>query len=180
VEPDMALFGKALGNGYPVTAVIGRRDVMEAAQRTFISSTFWTDRIGPTAALKTLEVMERERSWDIITQKGMEIRKKWEQMSLEHSLPIHISGLPALITFSFDGENAMPYKTYLTQEMLKRGYLAGTGVFVSIAHTDEILSGYFEHVNEIFREIKDNEIKGNDILKLLDGPVCHSGFKRLN
>ena len=67
VEPDMAMFGKALGNGYAITATIGRREVMEAAQSTFISSTFWTERIGPTAALKTLEVMEREKSWEKIT-----------------------------------------------------------------------------------------------------------------
>ena len=51
VEPDMAMFGKALGNGYAITATIGRREIMEAAQCTFISSTFWTERIGPTAAL---------------------------------------------------------------------------------------------------------------------------------
>ena len=58
VEPDMAMFGKALGNGYGITATIGKREVMEAAQTTFISSTFWTERIGPTAALKPW------RSWN--------------------------------------------------------------------------------------------------------------------
>ena len=61
VEPDIAIW-KSLGNGYAITAVVGK-SVMEAAQKTFISSTFWTERIGPTAALKTLEIMEREKSW---------------------------------------------------------------------------------------------------------------------
>ena len=46
VEPDIAIFGKALGNGYAITAVVGRKEVMEVAQSTFISSTFWTERIG--------------------------------------------------------------------------------------------------------------------------------------
>ena len=64
VEPDIAMFGKAMGNGYAITSVIGRRKIMDAAQSTFISSTFWTERIGPSAALKTLEVMEREKSWE--------------------------------------------------------------------------------------------------------------------
>ena len=66
----MAMYGKTIGNGYALTAVVGRRSVMEAAQTTFISSTFWTERIGPTAALKTLEVMEQMNSWDIITAQG--------------------------------------------------------------------------------------------------------------
>ena len=47
------MFGKALGNGYAITAILGNQDVMSAAQSTFISSTFWTERIGPSAALKT-------------------------------------------------------------------------------------------------------------------------------
>ena len=59
VDPDMAIFGKALGNGYAITAIIGKKEIMEAAQNTFISSTFWTERIGPTAGLKTLEVMNK-------------------------------------------------------------------------------------------------------------------------
>ena len=75
VEPDVAMFGKTIGNGYALTAVVGRREVMEAAQKTFISSTFWTERIGPTAALKTLEVMKRVKSWEIITDLGKKMQK---------------------------------------------------------------------------------------------------------
>src|SRR3972149_3637810 len=97
VEPDMAMFGKALGNGYAITATIGKRAVMEAAQSTFISSTFWTERIGPTAALKTLEVMEREKSWERITQTGQAIGKLWQTLADKHGLPIQVSGLPAMI-----------------------------------------------------------------------------------
>ena len=74
-------FGKALGNGYAITATIGRREIMEAAQSTFISSTFWTERIGPTAALKTLEVMERVKSWDTITETGLAIRQSWQHLA---------------------------------------------------------------------------------------------------
>ena len=79
VNPDMAMFGKALGNGYAITAVIGKDQIMDAAQKTFISSTFWTERIGPTAALKTLEIMEREKSWDIVTRKGKNLKNLWQK-----------------------------------------------------------------------------------------------------
>src|SRR5688572_29974089 len=124
VEPDMAMFGKALGNGYAITATIGRREVMEAAQSTFISSTFWTERIGPTAALKTLEVMARVRSWERITVIGRDITERWQALAARHGLSIATSGLPALTGFSVNSPNALAYKTLITQEMLARGYLA--------------------------------------------------------
>lgn len=99
VEPDMAMFGKALGNGYAITAVIGRQEVMEAAQSTFISSTFWTERIGPAAALKTLKVMERDKAWESITSIGLKIREAWTKLAVRHGLSIDLAGLPALSTF---------------------------------------------------------------------------------
>ncbi|MFH1263279.1 MAG: aminotransferase class III-fold pyridoxal phosphate-dependent enzyme [Pseudomonadota bacterium] len=179
VEPDMAMFGKALGNGYAITAVVGRREVMEAAQTTFISSTFWTERIGPTAALKTLEVMERERSWERITQTGLEITKRWKDLAGRHGLSITTNGLPALTGFSFNGPNALAYKTLITQEMLRQGYLAGTSVYVCTEHTPEIVSRFFEVLESPFKLIKECE-EGRDVMTLLEGPVCHDGFRRLN
>ena len=119
VSPDLAVFGKAMGNGYAVTAVIGSRSVMEAAQSTFISSTFWTERIGSVAALKTLEIMEHEKTWDIITKTGKEIMEGWKNLATRHNLDISINGLPAICNFSFPGKNSLIYKTFLTQEMLK-------------------------------------------------------------
>jgi len=179
VEPDMAIFGKALGNGYAISAVIGRREVMEAAQNTFISSTFWTERIGPAAALKTLEVMERERSWEQITDTGRDIGRRWQALAEKHDLPIVISGLPALIGFSFPVPDTLKYKTLITQEMLKKGYLAATSVYVCTEHTPEVVDAYFEELDPIFAQIKECE-SGQSVDNLLEGPVCHSGFKRLN
>lgn len=179
VEPDMAMFGKALGNGYGITATIGRREIMEAAQSTFISSTFWTERIGPTAALKTLEVMERVKSWDTITQTGLDIRHRWQKLANKHGLKIEHWGLPALTGFTFQSPNALAYKTLITQEMLSKGYLAGNSVYVSTAHTPEIVEAFFEALDPVFALVKQCE-EGRDILSLLKGPICHGGFKRLN
>ena len=179
VEPDMAMLGKALGNGYAITATIGRREVMEAAQETFISSTFWTERIGPTAALATLDVMERERSWESITATGTAIGERWKALAAKHGLPIEFNGLPALIGFSLPVPDALKYKTFITQEMLKRGYLAATSVYVCTEHTPAIVNGYFEAIDPIFGIIRECE-SGRSIDSLLEGPVCHAGFKRLN
>ena len=62
VNPDMAIFSKTMGNGYAICAVVGRKDIMDAAQGSWISSTFWTERIGPTAALAAMAEMERIKS----------------------------------------------------------------------------------------------------------------------
>lgn len=179
VEPDVAMFGKALGNGYGITAIVGRREIMEAAQSTFISSTFWTERIGPTAALKTLEVMERVKSWEIITNIGLQIGARWKQLAEKHVLKIQQWGLPALTGYTFRSPNALAYKTLVTQEMLAKGYLAANSVYVCIEHTPDVVDGYFAALDPIFGLIKECE-EGRDVLSLLKGPVCHGGFKRLN
>ncbi len=179
VDPDMAVFGKALGNGYAVTGVIGRRDIMEAAQNTFISSTFWTERIGSAAALATLAVMEKERSWETITAIGQDITTRWQALGKKHGLPITTAGVPALTSFGFKSPNAQAYKTLISQEMLAKGYLAGNSVYTCTEHTPAIVDGYFEALHPIFGLIRECE-DGRDVLSLLKGPIAHSGFTRLN
>jgi len=179
VEPDMAIFAKALGNGYAISACIGKKEFMQAAQNTFISSTFWTERIGPSAALKTLEVMQREKSWDVISEIGGSISSRWLKLAEQYELNINIWGLPALAGFTIASGDSLKYKTLITQEMLKNGYLAANCIYSCMAHTEEIVSGYFDTLDRVFSIIKECE-DGRDIDSLLDGDVCHSGFKRLN
>ncbi len=178
IEPDMAMFGKAMGNGYAITAVIGRREIMEAAQSTFISSTFWTERIGPTAALKTLEIMEREKSWEIITKTGFEIQDRIKKLADNYNLKISTNGIAALTGFSIESKNSLEYKTLISQEMLSKGYLAGNSVYVCTEHTPKVINGYFEALDDVFKLINECE-NGLDVKNLLKGAVCHTGFKRL-
>ena len=179
VQPDIAVFGKTLGNGYAVSAVVGRSEVMQMAQTTFISSTFWTERIGSAAGLKALEVMEREKPWDTITGIGNKVRKIWQNLTDYYDLKISIGGLPAISTFSFQSPDAITYKTFVTQEMLKNGFLAGTAFYACTEHSDDILETYEAYLDPIFKMIKECE-DGRDIGTLLDGEICHTGFKRLN
>lgn len=179
VEPDMAMFGKALGNGYAITATIGRREVMEAAQSTFISSTFWTERIGPSAALKTLEVMEKLRSWETITNVGLATRARWQGLADKYELKIDHWGIAALAGYTFQSPDALAYKTLITQEMLNKGFLAGNSLYASTEHTPAIMDAYFDALDPVFKLVKECE-SGRDVNALLNGPVCHGGFKRLN
>ena len=179
VDPDIAVFGKALGNGYAITVAIGRESVMQEAQRTFISSTFWTERIGPAAALATLDVMHRERSWERITAIGKRVLETWSELADRHGLAISHAGIPALAAFSFSAPHNAALKTFLTQEMLRRGFLASTALYASVAHTNEVLTLYEDNLDEVFAQIaalRDEQA----VLDLLEGPVCHTGFARLN
>lgn len=179
VEPDMTIYSKTIGNGYGISAVVGRKDIMEAAQGSWISSTFWTERIGPSAALATLGVMQKVKSWEVITSIGESNKKRWQELADKYSLSISQWGIPALAGFNFNSENHLAYKTYITQEMLKKGYIAGNSMYTCICHTPEVLDGYFYELDKIFAKIRDFE-DGKDVMKELEGPICQTGFKRLN
>ncbi len=180
IEPDIAMYGKTIGNGYALTAVVGRQEIMEAAQKTFISSTFWTERIGPSAALETLKVMESVKSWEIITDLGKKMRDYWRSMAIENDLSITISGIPALSTYCFNSKHNFIYKTYISQEMLKKGFLASTNFYPSIAHDYQIIEKYINELNVLFKNISNCEKGLIDPNSLLESSVCHGGFKRLN
>ncbi|MBQ6557262.1 MAG: aminotransferase class III-fold pyridoxal phosphate-dependent enzyme [Bacteroidales bacterium] len=179
VEPDMAIFSKTMGNGYAISAVVGKEWIMQAAQSTFISSTFWTERIGPAAALAAIDVIEKERSWEKITAIGTENKRRWQALADKYGLSIKQWGIPALAGYTFQSPDALAYKTYITQEMLAKGFLAGNSMYTCLAHTPEIIDAYFDALDPIFARIREFE-DGRDISKELKGPVCHSGFARLN
>ena len=180
VEPDLMMLGKTLGNGYAITAVIGKKEFMKFAEETFISSTFWTERIGPTAALKTLEVMGKSESWKTITRTGKEINSRLNKLANKYGLPIEISGLPALTNFIIRSKNWQKYKTYITQEMLKKKFLASNSIYVCVSHNADVINEYFDYLDTIFSSIASCEFENLNIDDLLEGPLSHSGFKRLN
>ena len=177
VNPDIAIFGKALGNGHAINAIIGRKDVMEFCNSTFISSTFWTERIGPTAALATIEVMEKIKSWKIIVKKGELIKKKWKKISKSNGVDIDIKGLSSIPNFIFKYKNNLAYKTFITQEMLKKKILASNAIYCSIYHDKNLLEKYFDILNELFFKISKFEKNNIDNNKILETNICLSGLR---
>ena len=177
VNPDIAIFGKALGNGYAINAVIGKRSVMETVNSTFISSTFWTERIGPTTALETLNIMENIKSWKIISNIGYKIKKNWKIISNTNNIKIDIKGIDAIPNFSFKSKNNLLYKTLITQEMLKNNIFASNAVYCCILHDDKILNKYFNILNDIFLKISKVEAGKTNINDFLNSKVCISGLR---
>ena len=180
VYPDIAVYGKAMSNGFPMAAIVGKGEVMDAAQSSFISSTYWTDRVGPAASIATINKMMENNVPSHLCKIGNLISEGWRKLAEEHDLKIDImDAVPPLTTFTFDyGDDSQALHTLFTQEMLKHEFLASKSVYVSYSHNEEHVKKYLENVDDVFEFIKE-AIEKNGMYDLLKGPVAHEGFKRL-
>jgi len=178
VIPDIAVYGKAMSNGYSMAAIVGKKEVMESAQESFISSTYWTEGIGLVASIATINKCIDKKVPDHLIAIGKQINRGWENLSKEYSLPIEIMGIPPLTTFHFVSDNSQVMHTLFTQEMLKRGFLASKSVYVSYSHSNQHVEDYLSNVERVFSIIQQG-IENGKINSLLEGPVAHEGFKRL-
>lgn len=178
VNPDIAVFAKGMSNGYPMAAIIGRGDVMGAAQNSFISSTYWTERIGPTAALATIKKLKALNASKHLMETGKTVKHGWLKAAERHGLKIHVGGMDPLAHFGFDVAEPLVLKTLFTQEMLAKGFLATNAFYSSVAHTDKDVSKYIEAVDKVFSVIT-GAVQSGKPAKYLKQSVCHSGFKRL-
>ena len=175
VEPDIITLGKAMSNGYPMGAILGKGSVMEAAQSTFISSTYWTERVGLAAAIASIKKFKRLQVHDRLCEIGDKVSEFMVKTSEKYGINLEITGIKPLLHYEFKYPEPLLYKTFFTQEMLKRGFLASTAFYASYSHLDSVLEGYFEAVEEVFDEI--SALDG--VVPHLDESICHSGFQRL-
>ena len=178
-DPDIVVYGKAMGGGFAMAAIVGKSKVMDAAQDTFMSSTMWTERVGFVAALKTIEILTRDRVWEHLIMIGCAIEEGWKLLAQKHNLLIDVTDFKPLITMKFKYGNRNPaIITLFTQEMLRRGYLAAISVYVSQSHTLEIVTNYLEAVDEVFLLLS-NAIKSSSELKFLETKPKSDSFQRL-
>ena len=178
-NPDIVVYGKAMGNGFAISALIGKKKVMECAQETFMSSTFWTERVGFVAALATIEKLTKNKSWEHLNYLGNLIGDGWALSAEKHGLKLHVTDFKPLVTFKFEyGNRNHALYTLFVQEMLKRGFLASNSVYVSYAHKKKDVEEYLKNVDKVFRLIADS-IKSNTIFAKLSTSVMSVGFKRL-
>ena len=156
VIPDMIIYGKALGNGYAINAVLGKGKIMNSIESTFISSTFWTERIGYVAGLSTLKIMKKEKSWKKITHNGNKIRKIWSKVFKKCNFNYQIQGIPALSNFYFEDQNNQKFINFICEEMLKKGFLANNVFYASTAHNDAYINKYAKAFEETCLLLKNN------------------------
>ncbi len=158
ITPDIVMYGKSIGNGFPISVILGKKKIMNASSKTFISSTFWSENSGIAAAIKTLELMKKKKTWKIIKQKGLFIKKEILKLSKKHDLDLSITGLDALPKIEFKKNVNNDYCNFICYEMLKNKFLFKNTVYLSIAHNDKVIQKFLNILDKIFFKIKNKEL----------------------
>ncbi|QDU31730.1 3-aminobutyryl-CoA aminotransferase [Anatilimnocola aggregata] len=178
IEPDAAVFAKGLGSGHPIAAIIGKATMLEAAQETFVSSTYWTDGVGPAAALAMLDVCAEIDVPGHLRNIGLLLRRECEQLAAQHGVPLTVGGYPALTSLAFQHPEAAALQTLFTVRMLERGFLTGSGFYPTLAHEPAHVTAFAKAAEPVFAELA-IVIRQQDIAARIGGPVRHAGFHRL-
>ncbi len=180
VTPDMAIFAKAMGNGHPIAAVIGTEEAMKGAENAFISSTYWTESVGPVAALATLKKMEETKVWEHVAKIGDKVQKAWCEAGKKYNVPLTADAVPCLAHLVFK-KYERELNTLYTVLMMERGFLGAPAFYPTLAHTDEIVDKYIEAIDEVFAVIgevlKKDDVE--EIKRMTDGKVVQKDFGRL-
>lgn len=178
VEPDIAVFGKTLGNGYAINAVIGRQSVMEATRKTFISSTFWTERIGLAAALKTLEEMETTDAQNRLTRVGEDYRSLWSEIAEVNDIKVAFTGVPALTFVSIEGLTPLELKTIATEHFLTHGFLAGSSLYAAIPHESIIRNQFPEALASLLSKVSE-AIRNDSVESTIPRGLANDTFTKI-
>jgi glutamate-1-semialdehyde 2,1-aminomutase len=178
VRPDLATFAKGLANGYAMSALIGRAKVMDAVQTTFISSTNWTERIGPTAAIATIEKFRRVDAGAHMIDVGTKVAANWKAAGAAVGLEVTTSKIPTICHFKIQHPEERVMHTLFSQLMLDRGFLASSNFRPSYAHKPEHVERYNAAVREIFAHLAEGAKRGT-LSAELKGPLQGRGFYRL-
>lgn len=177
ITPDMAIFAKSLGNGHPISAVIGTAEAMEGGERAFLSSTYWSENVGPTAALATIKEMERTKVWEHTWSVGEQFTAILKAASAKYDIPMNIGNcFPSLNRYSFK-ENNRQMSTLFTTLMLDQGILAATYFYTTLAHGEESLGAFANALDVVFDQMSDIVRRG-DLDKVVK-EISVPGFERL-
>jgi len=178
VVPDIVVYGKAMGNGYPISAIVGKKSVMESAQDTFVSSTFWTERMGFVAALATINELEQKNVPDHINYIGKYIGDMWKKVFSEFEIDAKVTEYAPLITFKLNYIKNAEILTFITQEMLKKGYLSAPSIYVSASHTKDAVDEYIKNFRDVIKSLSEH-LSDDTLFKKLETRVKEEGFARL-
>ena len=167
LKPDIVVYGKALGNGYAISAIVGKKKYMDKAQDTFISSVAWTEAIGFTAALAVIDEFKKNKVEKKIVSLGNYVRKTWKEIANKNNIKLSISDVVSFPSFNFgyDTKTNEYLYTLLTELMLEKGYLCSNIFFISYAHNKKEIQKYLKVLSQVFHKISLSLLKNKKILK---------------
>jgi glutamate-1-semialdehyde 2,1-aminomutase len=180
VEPDLVVYAKAMSNGYPFGAVMGRDAVMQAAEGSFISSSYWTDGVGTAAALAVLEKVRRLKVSELVWTRGERLQAGLRELALRHSAcQLTVAGLPATPTITFGlGADAPLAQALYVRKLVGRGFLASTYHYVMLAHDDDKIASFLAAADETLGELSETIARGR-LAEESGVPRKTSAFARL-
>ncbi len=161
IEPDIAVYAKAMSNGYPSGAIIGKNEVMDAANNSFISSSYWTDGVGTAASLACIGKMQREGVQKHVWDLGGQLQAGLREVAAKYpSLQLKIGGMPCAPSIGFADPAA---KVLMIRHMLQHRYLMSSQLYVTWPHTEELVAGMLSALDEsldlVFKTHERGEMK---------------------
>jgi glutamate-1-semialdehyde aminotransferase len=175
VEPDISVFAKSLGNGYPIAAIVGNGDVMTTVEKSFVSSTNWTEATGLAAALSVLDIFERDKVPSRISELGLHWLSRFDIFNEMTGSQFQTSGLPGMIYFS-KREKSDEFRTFFTVFSLKEGLLTAGRFYPNFQHDEDDITLYFDILGQAWdRYCAMNE----DEVRAFCGPILPGGFNAL-
>lgn len=182
VIPDLACFGKALGNGFPISAVVGRREVMELFDEIFFSFTFGGEAVSLAAAAATIREIRDKNVIPHLWAQGQKLKDGYNVLAREYGIERYTEciGLPphTVVVFKDDtGAESLNLKSLYQQECLKRGVLFSVGHNISYSHSDHDVDQTLK-VHRACLEILSQAISEGDILERLEGKPVEPVFRQ--
>lgn len=184
VTPDLAAFGKGMANGMPISAVAGRRQIMEmiGSEGVFISTTFGGETLSIAGALATIELLEQPGVYDEFWRLGTKMIEGLQELVVKNGVEavVHVSGLPPHAGVSFDGIGALSYldiQSVYSKNMIKNRILTIAINNLNISHTDKEIELFLLAADSAFAEIR-KAIEANSVDKVLEGGKVNPIFKR--
>jgi glutamate-1-semialdehyde 2,1-aminomutase len=182
VTPDLTVFAKAISNGYPMAAVVGRREVMEPVARMFVSSAYWDDNVGTVAALTTIRELERLDAPALFEAFGARFRAGIDAAAQASGCPARCVGIAAhpRIQFDVSAEQAGKVATLFLQENARRGVILAPGLFFNTAHVDDeaAVARTLDVVAESFGVIAEG-LRRERLDELIECDLAEESFRRL-
>ncbi len=179
LKPDIVVYGKGMGNGFAISAVVGKKKIMDMAQESFISSSNWSERVGFVAALATIKTIKKQRTWMHISKIGKYVKEKWLKIFKKYELNIEVSDFEPLLTMKPNYGKINDYLlTYIIQEMLKKGYLTSSSIYFSYAHKKKIIDEYLVDFESVIKKLK-LILSKKQILQKLKTKKRSDSFQRL-
>ncbi len=181
VTPDLAVFAKTISNGHPLGAVVGLTEFMAATWNEFISSTYWTDSIGPVAGLATIQKIQQADVIDHVWKMGKLLEDGLREAIRKSGVPVELAGWPPLQILEFkhsDPRMIQAMESFYIQQNLKRGFLGAKVHYLTLAHTSDIITRYLEAAGASFRELK-KALEDGDLVKKVGKHMTEPFFRRL-